>query len=162
MKLDGLIVLGCRVTRDGGLSAPAERRVRRAAEAYHEGRAERLLVCGGKRWGGTREADAFAAALTARGVPPERIERELNSRSTLQNARFAAALVPADRRRVGVVTCDWHMARALRCFRSTGFTPEPIAAIAPALPLLATRARAVREWASLLIDTAFTSWLSEA
>jgi uncharacterized SAM-binding protein YcdF (DUF218 family) len=161
VKLDRLIVLGCRVARGGGLSAPAERRVRRAARAYHEGRAVELLVCGGKRWQGVREADAFAAALVALGVPHTSIERELRSRSTLQNARCAAALVPPEQRRVGLVTCDWHMPRALRCFRAAGFEPESIAAHAPALPRLATRARTVREWASLIIDTAFTSWLSE-
>jgi uncharacterized SAM-binding protein YcdF (DUF218 family) len=152
VTLASLVVLGCRVGREGKLSTPAERRVRRAALAFGEGMASRILVCGGKRWHGVSEADAFASALNALGVPGAAIDRELVSRSTLQNARCAAKLLLLGQRSVGVVTCDWHMPRALHCFRSAGFDPTPIPARAPELPLLATRARALREWCSYWLD----------
>src|SRR6187402_323011 len=112
-----LVLLGCRVLGPARLSAPAARRAERALRAYRAGLSERVLACGGKAWRGVREADAFAAYLIERGVPESAIERELQSRSTRQNAHYAAALLlPRGIRRVALVTCDFHMDRAARCF----------------------------------------------
>jgi cyclophilin family peptidyl-prolyl cis-trans isomerase len=82
------------------------------------------------------EADAMAAALQRAGVPPECIVKERLSLSTRENARFAAAALAkrgVGRVAVAVVTCAWHLPRALVLFRKQGLSVEGIgAADAPA------------------------------
>lgn len=148
-----LVLLGCRVTGPALLSPPALRRANRAAQALQSGIAQHILVCGGKAWSGVREADAMAAYLLASGVAESALSRELWSRSTRQNAKFAGhLLLPRGISRIGVVTCDWHMPRALACFRRAGFQPEPIAARSPQIPNYELIWRAGRERVAFAID----------
>lgn len=148
-----MVLLGCRLRPFGALSAAGERRVARASEAYRSGLGPRILACGGKIWSRVREADALCAALIRNGVPDSALEREGFSRSTRQNARYAAKLLlPRGIRRIGLVTCDWHMARALRCFRGAGFDATPLPAPAPPLHGLPGLERAVRERLSFAVD----------
>ncbi len=150
-----LVLLGCRVLGPARLSAPAARRAERVLSAYHAGSS--VLACGGKAWRGVREADAFAAYLIERGLPEAAIERELHSRSTRQNAHYAAALLlPRGIRRVGLVTCDFHMDRATRCFEGAGFEVEPLPAASPSVAMSATLMREMRERACLAIDRVLT------
>ena len=134
--LAALVVLGCRLpgesTRGGGA---AMRRAQRAAEAFHAGLAPLVLACGGRRWSGVCEATWLRDGLVARGVPLEAILRECRSLTTAENAHHAAELL-AERgaRRVGIVTCDWHMRRALACFRAAGLEPASVQASSPAVP----------------------------
>ena len=152
-----LVLLGCRVTGPAALSSPAARRADRARQAFQAGLSDRILVCGGKAWNGVREADAFALYLIERGVPANAIERELRSRSTRQNARYAAQLLlPRGVCRVGLVTCDWHMPRALRCFRGAGFDARPVSALSPPTPIREQLVRRVRERVSLELDRLIT------
>ncbi len=152
-----MVLLGCRLRPFGALSAAGERRVARAAAAYREGAAPRILACGGKIWTRVRETDALCAALIRAGVPEASLEREGFSRSTRQNARYAAKLLlPRGIRRIGVVTCDWHMPRALRCFEGAGFEATPVPALAPRLHGLRGLERTVRERISFAVDRAVT------
>jgi len=157
VELEFLILLGCRLRPFGALSAAGERRAARAAAAFHAGVAPRILACGGKIWSHVRETDALCAALIRARVPDSALEREGHSRSTRQNARYAAKLLlPRGVRRVGLVTCDWHMARALCCFQGAGFDPVPLAAPAPALRGISGLERAVRERLSFAVDRLVT------
>ena len=161
MELPSLVLLGCRLRKRGVLSAAAERRALRAAEAFRAGLSPHILVCGGKAWSGVREADALCAFLLGAGVPANALEAELCSRSTRQNARFAARmLLPRGVRRIGLVTCDWHMARALRSFEGAGFEPVALPAAAPRLHGVPALLRVVRERLSLLVDHAVTRGFS--
>jgi cyclophilin family peptidyl-prolyl cis-trans isomerase len=132
MPLDALVVLGCRVGESGVLYAAAARRVERAASAYLAGVAPIVVASGGKRWQGLAEASAFKSRLIELGVPAARIVLELGSRNTRQNARYSAELA---RERgfetLGVVTCDWHMPRALAAFRHYGISTVAVPATAP-------------------------------
>src|SRR5262249_32960802 len=114
--LDALVLLGCRVA-PASRSGAAHRRALRAASAYAEGVAPLVVVSGGKRWHGVREADALRESLLRAGVPDSAIVVETRSLTTRQNARFVAELL---RRRgltrAGIVTCDWHLSRAIACF----------------------------------------------
>lgn len=157
MELASLVLLGCRLRRPGLLSATAERRAARAAEALRAGLSPRILACGGKAWWGVREADALCAFLAESGIPQTALEAELHSHTTRENAHFAAELLlPRGLRRIGLVTCDWHMARALRCFRAAGFEPVAVPALAPALPGLPGLVRRARERVSFIVDGALT------
>ena len=108
-----------------------------------------------------READALCAFLAGEGIPEQALEREVWSRSTRQNAHFAAKLLlPRGVFRVGVVTCDWHMPRALSCFRGAGFDAQPVPAISPQLSLAETLLRRTRERVSFNVDKLVTRGFS--
>ena len=131
-ELDALVVLGCRVQPQGTLTAAAERRVQRAARAFADGFAPNIITSGGKRWAGRAEADAFRDRLVELGVPSVAVLPELRSMNTRQNARFASRLArERGLLRLGVVTCEWHMARALSAFRFYGVEALPLAAATP-------------------------------
>ncbi len=134
-----IIVLGCRVRlgREGGLMEGALlRRVRAAASVYFERTAQAgqvlLLASGGRRWSGHVEADVIARELARQGVPPRVIVRERLSMCTRENARFVAEVL--ERRgfaEATVVTCEWHVARALLLFRRAGVAAEGVAVADP-------------------------------
>ncbi|HEY5374037.1 MAG TPA: YdcF family protein [Polyangiaceae bacterium] len=161
VELMSLVLLGCRVTGPATLSPAAARRARRAAHGFRAGLSEHILACGGKAWAGVREADALYAFLAAEGIPERALEREGWSRSTRQNAHFAAKLLlPRGVFRVGVVTCDWHMPRALSCFRGAGFDAQPVPAISPPVSVAETLLRQTRERVSFNVDKLLTRGFS--
>jgi uncharacterized SAM-binding protein YcdF (DUF218 family) len=161
VELMSLVLLGCRVLGPAALAPPATRRAQRALQAFRAGGFARILACGGKAWAGVREADALGDYLIEQGVPEAAIERERWSRSTRQNAHYAARLLlPRGQRRVALVTCDWHMARALRCFRGAGFDAQPITTPSPAVPFAEVLLRSGRERVSLLVDQVLTRGFS--
>lgn len=144
MALDAIVVLGCRAGQQGQLFGAARRRVERAAQAYADGIAPVVIASGGKRWFGRSEADAFAARLMELGVPTDRIVREQRSLTTRGNAHEVAEIVrERGLGRIGVVTCDWHMRRALCAFARYSIAAEPL----PAPALGAGRAQAVLRFA---------------
>jgi uncharacterized SAM-binding protein YcdF (DUF218 family) len=154
VPLSALVVLGCRV-QDGQLSAAALRRVERAARAFREHGADVVIASGGKLWQGAMEADVFARGLAARGIPSELVLSERESLTTRGNARGVRRLLRERAvTRIGLVTCDWHMPRALRIFRSVGLDPIAVPAASPARPLHVVSVRWLRERASLALDLA--------
>ncbi len=156
-----LVLLGCRVAGPAALSPPARRRALRAASALQAGLTQRILACGGKAWNGVRETDALCAFLIEHGVPAQALERESTSHSTRQNAHYAAQLLlPRGLSRVWLVTCDWHMPRALRCFEGAGFQAEPLPALSPPIALGADLWRGARERVCLALDSLLTRGFS--
>lgn len=156
-----LVLLGCRVVGPAALSPPSERRAQRALQAFRAGTSPHILTCGGKAWGGVREADALSAYLIAREVPARVVERELWSYSTRQNAHYAAqVLLPRGMRKVGLVTCDWHMARATRCFEGAGFEVEQLPAFTPPAAIGVTLKRNLRERVAFALDSLVTRGFS--
>lgn len=156
-----LVLLGCRVVGPAALSPPARRRALRAASALRSGLTQHVLACGGKAWDGVRESDALCAFLIEQGVAESALEREAHSHSTRENARYAAKLLlPRGISNVWLVTCDWHMPRALRCFAGAGFHAEPLPAPSPPIALGATYVRAGRERVCLALDALVTRGFS--
>ncbi|MFO0759990.1 MAG: YdcF family protein [Byssovorax sp.] len=138
IRADAIVLLGCTITPQGQLSGAAARRVSAAARAFHAGVAPLVIASGGRRWGAVVEARALHRALVEAGVPEAPILDELCSFSTCDNALFSTALL---RHRTGnpspraaIVTCPWHMPRAMELFRAAG--AEPVAV--PADPAAAT------------------------
>lgn len=151
VSFDVLVVLGCRVATP--LPGAAERRVERAARAYLEEGAAVVITSGGKAWAGVKECEAFAQGLVERGVPAERIVQERESMTTRGNARRVLELLRAHHsERLGLVTCDWHMPRALWLFRRLGLSPLARPAPSPARPPSARAVRFLREQGSLALD----------
>jgi uncharacterized SAM-binding protein YcdF (DUF218 family) len=154
VRFDALVVLGCRVAAEE-LPGPAARRVARAAAAYHDGQSARIVVSGGRAWSGLVEADALAAALEGQGVPRSALTLERASRTTLENARRTAPLLAElGARTAGIVSCDWHLARALWCFRRAGVTAEAVPALSPPVPALRRSLRGMKERGAWLLDRA--------
>ena len=156
-----LVLLGCRVVGPTALSPPARRRALHAARALHSGLTRHILVCGGKAWQGVRETDALCAFLIEQGVPEAALEREAHSHSTRQNAHYAAELLlPRGLRRIWLVTCDFHMPRAVHCFEGAGFLVQPLPAPSPAIPIRAGLIRAARERVCFALDALTTRGFS--
>lgn len=161
VELMSLVLLGCRVVGPAALAPTSARRAERALQAFRDGVSGHILTCGGKAWSGIREADALGAYLVERGVPAHAIERERWSRSTRQNAHYAARLLlPRGLRRIGLVTCDWHLPRALKCFEGAGFEVEPFPAFTPAQAMGHELRRTVSERVSLAVDALVTRGFS--
>lgn len=120
-RVDAIVLLGCRIGPSGRPMLAATRRAETAAQAYRDGVASRIVVSGGRRWGPYAEATALAQELVRQGVPEAAIVVELCSLSTHENAVFSGAIL----RRLGartaaIVTCWWHLPRALENFRAAG------------------------------------------
>ena len=121
MKADAIVVLGCRVAASGRLTTAAAGRAEAAAEAFRAGVAPRIVASGGRRWGAAVEALAIAEALALRGVPKEAILVEMWSLTTYENAVFSAAMLrKLHARSAAIVSCSWHVPRALQSFRAAG------------------------------------------
>lgn len=150
---DALVVLGCRVRHPAEPAGALDRRVSRAAEAYLDGVAPLVVVTGGRVWDGVREADAMLARLVARGVPRAAIAAECEARSTRENARLTARLLRArGATRVAVVTCTWHLPRALADFRAVGLDPLGLAVAPPRRSPARAAWERTRELAAGLVD----------
>ncbi len=147
---DAIVVLGCR--SDAGARAGAlARRAHRAAEAWRRGLAPELIVCGGRRWAGDSEAAVLARALIEAGVPPSRIHAEHCSLTTYENVWYSAELLQRlGAKRLFIVTCDFHIPRALRLFGHAGFDCVGLAARTPAQR--SHLRRQLSEFASTLIQ----------
>ena len=120
--LDYLIVLGAQVRPDGAPSVSLDYRLQAARDYLLENPGTRCIVSGGRGSNEpSSEADAMAAWLEAAGIAPERIAREGRSTNTVENIRFSLALVDApETARVGIVTNDFHLYRALGIARAQG------------------------------------------
>jgi uncharacterized SAM-binding protein YcdF (DUF218 family) len=150
---DAIVVLGCRVEPNGELSAALKRRTEWARVAFEAGLGRFIVPAGGRRWGEHVEAERMAAYLEAHGVPGDVLHPELLSLTTSENAAFSREIL--DRigaRRALVVTCDWHVPRAIACFRAVGVDALPIPVPPPPAPLGARLLRNAHELVSRRLD----------
>jgi uncharacterized SAM-binding protein YcdF (DUF218 family) len=119
---DAIVVLGAPLGPGDRLSAVLAERVDVAAALWRDGLAPIVVATGGVTTGTRAEADVIDEALRARGVTDVIVERA--SRTTAENARFAAALLaPRGVRTVWLVTQPFHGRRAARVFRAAGLEP---------------------------------------
>jgi uncharacterized SAM-binding protein YcdF (DUF218 family) len=114
-----------------------------------------VVVSGGRVSAGVVEADALATELERAGVPRSALLLERASRTTLDNARLTAPLLAEiGAHRIGLVSCDWHLARALWCFRRAGVSVEAVPAPSPPVSALRRGLRGVKEQGAWLRDRA--------
>ena len=97
-----------------------------AVLAWRRGAAGRVLISGGSP--GAPLAGQMRNFLVHSGVPAERIETDLNSQSTRESALQCAARLRGITATKVLLTSDYHMHRAVRCFRAAGLdvAPRPI------------------------------------
>jgi uncharacterized SAM-binding protein YcdF (DUF218 family) len=113
-RWDAIVVLGCRVFPDGRPSVALARRVQAAAELWAAGRADVIVLTGGRGDAGVVEAEVAATVAESLGVPRSAMVLETRSTSTDENARFTAEAITG--RRVVVVTDAYHVLRSERVF----------------------------------------------
>ncbi len=121
MTASAILVLGGRV-REPGVGA-LDRRIQAGIEAARHDPGAWVVACGGRSWEGFVEADVIATRLLAAGIERERVLRDRLSLTTLENLVEAKRLlvrVGAEDARWTLVTCDWHLPRALAIARALG------------------------------------------
>ena len=114
-----IIVLGAAVWPGGRASPTLRRRSEHAARLFLAAGAGQIIATGGVGKHPPSEAAVTAAICTAMGVPDAAVIREGASTTTLENLRFAMALLPAGQS-VTIVTDYYHIPRALLTARMLG------------------------------------------
>jgi len=131
------LVLGAAVWAGGAPSPTLRRRALCGAALVLNGRADRLIGCGGVGLHPPAEAEVIAQLCRDAGVPEARIGREAASRSTWDNIALARPMLDAlGARRVVIVTDWYHAPRAVLIARVLG-----LRATAACPPLRGARAR---------------------
>lgn len=105
------------------------RRIERAAAAWRDRLSPVVLCSGGRSWGGHVEAIVMRNRLLQLEVDPSAAWLEPDSLSTAENARACTRIL----RREGfdraiVVSCRWHLDRALADFQLCGMPATALAA----------------------------------
>ena len=134
---DAIVVLG------GGTEAPhyprtmvelngASDRIFYAAQLYHEGRADHILLSGGSiTWLDSRTttaADDMASVITQLGVPHEALWLQKQSRNTYEDALYSCRMLKEKGvAHILLVTSAAHMPRSVALFEHQGMqvTPAP-------------------------------------
>lgn len=117
---DYLIVLGAQIY-DHGPSIVLKYRLDTAAEYLSEHPDVVCIVSGGKGYNEPyTEAEGMAKYLTEKGIDKSRIMLEDKSTNTVENIRFSKEIADLDRKRVAIVTNNFHMFRALHIAKKQG------------------------------------------
>lgn len=121
-QLDYLIVLGAHVDGDQ-LSKALRYRVDKAWEYLRDHPYTIAVLSGGKGEGEwISEGQAMANYLMAKGIAEERLILEEHSTSTAENLRFSLELLPDRRKKIGVVTNNFHVFRGVAIGKKLGCT----------------------------------------
>jgi uncharacterized SAM-binding protein YcdF (DUF218 family) len=151
-----IFVLGGRVAPGGRATPLLARRIRAGAEASRRWPEALVVACGGRVWDGAVEADVIARGLFAAAVDRSRVACDRVSFTTLENLREGSAIARSRGRtgRFAIVTCDWHLPRALAVAERMGLEAVGVPA-ASGSPTMGTRLmRAVHEAIALRLDLA--------
>ncbi len=120
-EFDVIVVLGAAVLPDGRPNAAMGRRVAQGVALFKTGKAEALLLTGGKGNHVPSEAEAMRRLALMAGVPERVLVLERRARSTLENALYSARLMRERGWSSALVVTDWlHLPRALLAFRGAG------------------------------------------
>lgn len=136
--LDYLIVLGAQVRPSGKPSEVLRYRLVAARDYLDENPRTRVVVSGGQ---GPNEpcpeGEAMARWLERAGVDAERIIVESASKTTVENLQNSRALIDDDDARIGIVTNNFHLFRAMRMAERLDIKhvwghPSPFQTVVPA------------------------------
>lgn len=118
---DVIIVLGAQVREDGP-SPALQKRLDTAAEYLQENAETLCIVSGGQGANEpASEAAVMAVYLEKHGIDRSRILQEDQSEDTRENLLFSRKLLPAHQMRVGIVTNNFHVFRAVNLAGQCGY-----------------------------------------
>ena len=151
-KSDCIVVLGAHVWMDGRLSNVLTYRCEAALDAWRNGVAPAIIVCGAQGRGEpTTEAAAMRDWMIGHGVPEDAVVAEDRSVNTLQNLENARAIMEARGwKKAAVCTSNYHLRRALWLARDVGLDATGIAAPSTRDPVSFARGR-LRETCSWIL-----------
>lgn len=115
---DCVLVLGCGLTPDGGLSAMLKDRVLTGIEVLEADASSTLLVSGDHRTDAYNEVGAMKNFAVERGIPSERIFQDHDGYSTYDSMIRLRDVYGA--RKVVIVTQEYHLYRALYLAQKLG------------------------------------------
>lgn len=118
-NLDYIIVLGAKVngTTPGGA---LRNRIQVAYEYWHKNPETLIIASGGQGDDeGISEAECIFNELTKKGVPAKSIILEDESTSTYENMRNSVKLFAKEQPKVGIVTNNFHIYRAMKLAKAT-------------------------------------------
>lgn len=119
--LDYVVVLGAQIYDDGSPSPVLRYRLDAALAYLQDNPRTQAVVSGGQ---GPNEpypeARGMARYLQKHGIASERILQEPRSANTRQNITYSMALMDTPAPRVGIVTNNFHVYRAVRIARKAG------------------------------------------
>lgn len=148
--LDYIIVLGAQVREDGP-SVVLKYRLD-AAQDYLENNPETMCIVSGGQ--GTNEpcteAEAMAEYLIANGIEKDRIILENMSKNTMENLKNSKELIEDLSDKVGVVTNNFHMFRAVQLAKGQGM--ENVYGIAAESTIIYLPNNVLRECLGILKD----------
>ena len=120
-ELDYLIVLGAQL-KQSGPSRVLQMRLDRAYDYLIEHEDTLVIVSGGQ---GPDEPDTEAEGmyqyLLKKGIDPARIIKEDKSRNTVQNIEFSSQFLEKENHRVGIVSNNFHIFRAVNLAKHAGY-----------------------------------------
>lgn len=118
--LDAIIVLGAGILQEKVTPLLASR-IDLGIKLLYENPHAVLILSGGQGEGETiSESEAMYAYCVERGVDPNRMRQESNSRNTEQNLAFSYALIDDPKANIAIVTTRYHVFRALALARRAG------------------------------------------
>lgn len=118
---DHAIVLGLAL-ENGEPTPNLKSRLDTAREFLDKNPGAQLILTGGNADASVRsEADVMRDLLTERGVPADRLTIEDRAKSTRENFRNIAGLIPSGEP-VALISSDYHMDRAVRIASKNGLT----------------------------------------
>lgn len=150
--LDYLIVLGARY-RDDGPSRALRERLNVTVEYLESNPDTVCIVTGGQ--GANEpctEADGMAEYLIDKGIDESRIIREDQATNTMENIRFSRVLIEDDNAKIGIVTNNFHMFRAMGIARKQRI--ENVDGISAGIPVRYLPEYMFREFFGVLKDLA--------
>jgi SanA protein len=120
------IVFGAGLTRSGNVTAILYDRVATAADLYHAGKVQRLLLSGDNSTANYNEPAAMAAAARDLGVPEEALVLDYAGRRTYDTCYRAREIFGLDQ--AILVTQRFHLPRALYLCEALGLEAAGVAA----------------------------------
>ena len=119
--LDYLVVLGAQM-KASGPSRALQYRLDEAANYLIENPDTKVIVSGGQGADEpVSEARGMCEYLTAKGIGPDRIFMEDQSKNTFQNLSFSAEFLDRENDSVGVVSNNFHIFRAEKIAKKAGY-----------------------------------------
>ncbi|UWQ11710.1 YdcF family protein [Aliiroseovarius crassostreae] len=113
------LVLGAKLSPDGRATGALRRRAGHAAQLWHRGEIDLIVVSGGVPQSGITEASVMADLLRETGVSEERIILEDQARNTWENIALSRPLIP-EGAEITLITDSYHAPRARLMARRQG------------------------------------------